>query len=521
MNRLAWFGLLAASIMSTSALVASKAYSAEILVHPDGSGDFPTIQEAVWASANGDVISLTPGTYLENEIDLVGRRITIRALEGPGTCQINGQGQTVFILDGAEDETTVLSGLDIESALGSDTSLVQCIQTTPTIQDCTFRATTGNNYTGVYAVGDGPFLTRCTFRETTVGLELRGVSRNSIVDCRFEDNILGMMVTAGRNLRIEQCEFVGNQTGLASLGGAQLVGDVLISECQFEANRFGAVIRGNAQAELVVRESSFARNDLYGASLLVADLVVESCEFVENGTEASPTSPFGGLEAAGGSVVDCLFEANRAMNAGGLRGATLVRDCVFRNNVANGLGEEDGSGGAIWGGTTCENTLFVGNRAGHGGAIYGGGNVIRDCTFVANVGFFTSAIEVTLLSVHIERTIITGNQGGDPIGCADNDPSALITCTNIWGNESGDWIGCVAGQLGQDGNITDDPLFCDPTMEDYHLASGSPCLEQNNDCGTMGAFDEGCSPTPVLDASWGTIKAGFYDPDASGFPRKP
>ena len=57
-------------------------------VHADGSGDFPTIQAAVLASANGDVIELAPGTYTgpgNTDVNITDLMITLRSQSGlPG-----------------------------------------------------------------------------------------------------------------------------------------------------------------------------------------------------------------------------------------------------------------------------------------------------------------------------------------------------------------------------------------------------------------------------------------------------
>jgi hypothetical protein len=65
---------------------------------------------------------------------------------------------------------------------------------------------------------------------------------------------------------------------------------------------------------------------------------------------------------------------------------------------------------------------------------------------------------------------------------------------NVLDGENQDWSGCIADQYGLNGNISLDPLFCDPTIGDYSLFNFSPCAPANNSCGQlMGAFDVGCT----------------------------
>jgi hypothetical protein len=60
------------------------------VVRPDGGGDFPTIQAAVHAAVDGDVVELTNGTFAgtgNRDIDLLGRALTVRSQSGdPAAC---------------------------------------------------------------------------------------------------------------------------------------------------------------------------------------------------------------------------------------------------------------------------------------------------------------------------------------------------------------------------------------------------------------------------------------------------
>ena len=116
--------------------------------------------------------------------------------------------------------------------------------------------------------------------------------------------------------------------------------------------------------------------------------------------------------------------------------------------------------------------------------------------------------------VSLSRTLITGSPDDPPISCNGNDNFAL-SCCNIYGNACGDYEGCLASWLGANGNISADPLYCDPTPEalDFSLAPDSPCLPGNHpdgaSCDLIGARGEGCAPTTTTPASWGRLKALF------------
>jgi hypothetical protein len=75
----------------------------------------------------------------------------------------------------------------------------------------------------------------------------------------------------------------------------------------------------------------------------------------------------------------------------------------------------------------------------------------------------------------------------------DSWSSISIECSDIHGNAEGDWVEPIEELLGQNGNICEAPLFCDPENGDFTLAEGSPCLPDfNPGCGLMGAHGVGC-----------------------------
>jgi hypothetical protein len=76
-----------------------------------------------------------------------------------------------------------------------------------------------------------------------------------------------------------------------------------------------------------------------------------------------------------------------------------------------------------------------------------------------------------------------------------------MSCNDIYGNEidhegvqmNGDYVGSIADQEGVSGNFSANPMFCDTSVSDYHLAVNSPCLTDSTGCGLIGARDIGCS----------------------------
>jgi hypothetical protein len=289
------------------------------------------------------------------------------------------------------------------------------------------------------------------------------------------------------------------------------IGSLAMKGCDFRRNGFGVDVDGATVGRFTLESCVFEDNLEFGADLRGEENRVVGSTFRENDT----LGDFGGLYLLRGSVEDCVFEGNRARNAGGLAGRNVtVSRCTFRGNHAVGFGEEDGFGGAMileGGSTVVEDCLFLANRAGNGAAIVlRDPTLVRDCTFAFNRGYHSSVFHLGVSNFRAERILVFGNLDGPPTNCEDG-ARFLISCSDFYGNQAGDWTGCAAESQFQDGNISSDPLFCDAESEDFTLASGSPCLAENNGCGDMGAFGQGCEPTPIQDTSWGVIKSKFTD----------
>ncbi len=73
-------------------LAGAPAAATTYVVRPNGAGDFATIQAAIDAVANGDVIELANGTFAGNgnrDLTYRGKAITVRAqASDPASCVI-------------------------------------------------------------------------------------------------------------------------------------------------------------------------------------------------------------------------------------------------------------------------------------------------------------------------------------------------------------------------------------------------------------------------------------------------
>lgn len=384
------------------------------VVEPDGSGDFPTIQAAVVAVTDGDIIELTDGIfagYGNRDLDYLGKSITIRSRSGdPAACTIDCGGSP----------GDPHRGCDFHSAEGPDAVLA----------DVTIR----NGYLqGNYPQGCG-----------------------AAVLCRNASPTLQGCILTG---------------GTASSGGGL--------HCSSSAAP-----------------------------------TVEACIFADN----IATSSAGGMYCSGAvapSLSDCVFSGNSAASFGGAfyctNDATPSLDaCVFlMNSAANEGGGLRSSSGAL---ATMTGCTFIGNTSGLGGAVscYRADCVLSGCTLYGNAAIhFGSGIScVFSSSAAAENCIIAGGTSGDAVHCATSS-SAVMVCCDVYGNVDGDWVSCIADQLGIDGNICEDPLFCDPGSGDLHLHCDSPCQPfspPNPECDLIGAWPVGCGASPSSRTTWGGLK---------------
>jgi len=275
---------------------------------------------------------------------------------------------------------------------------------------------------------------------------------------------------------------------------------------------------------------------LRGATGDPADVIIDCgglgrvlyCEEMEAGTRVEAVTVTGGhiSDAAGMRIghasvdlADCVFTGNVADTYGGGvylpyedSQATFTR-CVFEDNEA-GTG---GAGVFAWSaaGVTFTDCTFVGNSAG----LYGGGVEIYDtectftgCTFVANEAvLYGGGIYLDTCTATLERVLIVDSADGGAMyvsGC----PGLSVGCCDLWNNlnngAAADWVAPYDGELGANGNISSDPLFCGiDGSGNHYLRSDSPCSPAISGCGLpIGAWPVGCEDTAARDATWTAVK---------------
>ncbi|MDX2472310.1 MAG: right-handed parallel beta-helix repeat-containing protein [Candidatus Krumholzibacteria bacterium] len=209
------------------------------------------------------------------------------------------------------------------------------------------------------------------------------------------------------------------------------------------------------------------------------------------------------LISYGEVVIDCEGSAATPRKAFYISdGWPIFRDLTI-------TGGYDFNGGAIDVQTytpTFENCRFIGNQAERGGAIYAAGAdsvIVEQCLFAENrgtveggavyaFGEFPVIVNQSTFyrnssrngssfyrggnsSLELSNSILALGRGDLAVASYYGGP-VIATACDIWGNADGDWTYDLASQLNQSGNISADPLFCDPGADvpNFKVTSGSP-----------------------------------------------
>lgn len=181
-------------------------------------------------------------------------------------------------------------------------------------------------------------------------------------------------------------------------------------------------------------------------------------------------------EGSSPTIRNCILLDNNASGGGGggiscLASSPLIERCIFAHNAA------DQAGGAVLAREGAQPTIasctLFGNRAPAG----------------RGAGIYLSSPA----TIRLDRCIIVESVDGEAVCCDPESALPILECCDLYGNAGGDWGGCIADQLGVNGNISGDPLFCDPSCLDFHVQVESPCSPEGNPiCGLIGAEPVGC-----------------------------
>lgn len=301
------------------------------------------------------------------------------------------------------------------------------------------------------------------------------------------------------------CVFTNNSAVNAnSMGGAVRAwhSDLTMSGCTLSNNnapRGGAVFAGES-CEATLANCTFNDNSATGhGGALFAEpesLAILVSDFQNNSSGAAGGAMFVQGPAAVCTLDNVEFTANSAATGGGALttgSETTVISCGFAGNSAH-----DAAGLAVMGpfgvarvvGSRFDanNATQAGSAAMVGAFSPGGELHMLNCIVSKNTcGFGGGALHETALGgfMHIANCAIVDNSGGGLI--INNGASTSVLANSIvWGNTSGQGVGgnlpdvhyCnIQGGVIGSNSISANPMFVNAATGNYHLLSGSPCVD--------------------------------------------
>ena len=452
--------------------------------------DYPTIQDAIDEAYEGDTVMIAAGTYTgegNTDVRTNGKGIVVMGA-GPDNTIIDCAGSRGFYMDyySREDSTTVIEGLTIING----ESGILFAYSTPMLINLRFV----NNHRALHNETDEKndeytkdefgiiYIRNCEFlNNTRSGLSFCGgwSSFFQIEDCVFSGNTLyGACLGWSLSANFKRCKFINNGVGLENFEGPNI--PIYVDSCLFDSNDIG--FEGNA----IITNSEFKNGGIgiYGSAFFGTFFNAINCSFTGHTNVV-----FGSADS--GFVSNCRIYDNHA----GIAYCDSEEDelnfvfqnCTFDNN-AYGMRFVSFGGGYTH--FSLDNCLYINN----GGpiafwytSICNGGFSLNNCTIANNDSSGVYCQLATNISCSINNCIISDNDGYGIDILQYGGGEVSINCSDNYGNIDGNYNG-ISDQTGLNGNISDNPLFCEEDTLKYNIALSSPCAPANNSCGvTMGA----------------------------------
>ncbi|MEM9066772.1 MAG: hypothetical protein AAGB51_14940 [Planctomycetota bacterium] len=398
------------------------------------SAEYPTLSVALLLAQTDDIDTITLlDTASGDAADFIGsfdlnpanRQITIQGEAGADVIVDAFGTGSVFRVSDPDLDGLVIRNLTIrggQAANGGGLDFNAAI--TVTVEDCLFIKNGNDTPSGIGST-----------------------SRGGAISCGWPAS--GSAVTGG-TLNLLRCGFVGNSS--SAIGGAIYINDYRtnITDCTFEDNACPRVPDTDPVPSVGEGGAIFMNNDL---------LAINGTVFRNNFAADD-----------GGAIV-----------ISGGNGAGEIDRASFFDNAAGRVDSPQGRGGAIrvnsGGLLDMTNSVLVRNfSAFFGPAIYIQDNVdLAHCTVVDNTSATAGASSAFNLapggSLEATNCII---RGATSVFTGTNAQSVFLSYTNYTGSPG------IPGAPSVNGTIDADPMFVDPTNDDYRLMNGSPCIDSGD-----------------------------------------
>ncbi|MFH1681757.1 MAG: right-handed parallel beta-helix repeat-containing protein [Candidatus Eisenbacteria bacterium] len=482
-------------------LPSERARSRTWRIRPDGTGDAPTIQAGIDSATAGDTVLLDEGIFIgggNRDIRFRGKAVIVRGKGDPDLHVIDCKGtpgdpHRGFLFESGEGPGSVLSSLTVTGGhtAGYGGGILCRNGSSPTLDNLIVRGNRADTRGGgMYCHGASAEIVECVFRANSSrsggGIWGRRAFLR-ITGSLFEENIAGHQdydfagaigCDSSDYLILEKVRFEANE--------APIAGAVSVYITPFRATDCAFV--GNTASMLCGAFFSFPVVGAYAVTL-------RGCEFTENSAVVSAGAL--ALQGDRDTLSACSFTRNEANWGGALflsGGDSRIEECSFIDNHARR------SGGVldIYGSASLRGCTIAGNTAADSGGVihvsYAEPIELEGCTIAFNGAPHGGTISVprgTGSSVILSRSIVAYSDSGEAVLCDGVGCDATLSCCDLYGNVGGDWVGFIAPQAGINGNLSENPLFCDEETNDFTLDADSPCLDAPG-CGLVGAWGWGC-----------------------------
>mgnify|MGYP003950892535 CR=1 FL=1 len=398
---------------------------------------YTSINAAIDASADGDSIVVSAGTYRE-QINLDGKSVSITGIAGSEDTLIVGTGASTIQFDSGEGPDTIISGFTVQN---SDSSCMYIAGSSPHLENLIFDgcgAELSVHGGAIHAVSAAPTLAYVTFSDNRA--ELGGAifvgddSNIHFENCAFNGNEAqdgGAIAALNSTVEIANSRFQENEALFGRAGAIFSIDTSLdIGWSDFEENRStydGGAILGEG-GSLTLTDVGFSNNVASfgngGAIQLVDTSIVEVNESIFNHNEAGyDGGAFSGIRITSIDVQDTQFTANRsgALGAGGalfLESSTLsMHSGVMEANDGPTGGGIQTVGSDI---QLVDMTFSENQATGRGGAINTNGGTldVDTSTFENNRAFndggsiHSASVDTTISSSNFIRNETSGGDGG-------------------------------------------------------------------------------------------------------------
>jgi len=347
---------------------ANTAIAATIYVSQEERvGAYETIQQAINAAGNGDIVFVADGTYTgEGNTNLTWngneKHITVKSENGPGKCIIDCTPEVRLVIDSRgfsfdgtnQNEADVIDGFTIKNGIAEYGGGILCYASSPTITNCIIEKNTAYlGGGGIFCEDSSPTITNCIIKENETenyggGIACENASP-TISDCTIEENETlyagGGIFCFNSSATVSNCIILGNivyfdgggfptrngelEEAFGGGGIFCLLSSPTITDCIIKEN--GAFLGGG----IIIYDSMILFEYPSKSGLPIEEslpITITNCTIEENGAYIG-----GGITIFSGAMMDVINK--RISEKPGLRTEEenlpiTLTDCTIKENEA-------------------------------------------------------------------------------------------------------------------------------------------------------------------------------------------